>query len=188
MTSSSLVILNDCTKGLLLIFLAILCNFLADTMNCSIQYTLYKYPFVKWFIMLCLIYFTINFTSSSNINPTWLFIYSIIILFIFILFMKQNPITFYISIVLLITIFSIHQYSIYYQKLTEEEENNHDYDRIIQRLENTVVVLEVCLILLLVIGNMLYLRKQRKEYKKKFKWFSFYFGTNPCKSIKNIKT
>jgi Ca2+/Na+ antiporter len=105
-------------------------------------------------------------------------------LIIFILFMKQNQITFYISIFILISIFSIHQYSIYYQKLAEEEENNHQYEEIIQRLENTLVVLEVLLIILLVIGNMLYLRKQRKEYKTKFKWFSFYFGTNPCKSIK----
>ena len=98
--------------------------------------------------------------------------------------MKQNPITFYISIFLLITIFSIYQYMIYYQKLDQEEENNRDHEGIIHTLENILVVLEVCLILLLVIGNMLYLRKQRKEYKTKFKWFSFYFGTNPCKSIK----
>jgi hypothetical protein len=98
--------------------------------------------------------------------------------------MKQNPITFYISIFLLITIFSIYQYMIYYQKLDQEEENNHQYEGIIHTLENILVVLEVCLILLLVMGNMLYLRKQRKEYKTKFKWFSFYFGTNPCKSIK----
>lgn len=188
MLSSSFVMLNDCVKGLLLIFLAILCNFLADTMNCSIQYTLHKYPFVKWFIILCLIYFTINFTSSSIINPTWLFMYSIVILIIFILFMKQKPITFYLSIVLLITIFSIHQYLTYYQKLAEkekEEEGIQDYDNLIKRLENTLVVLEVILILLLVIGNMMYLQKQRKEYKTTFKWVSFYFGTNHCKSIQH---
>lgn len=183
-SSSSFVMLNDCAKGLLLIFLAILCNFIGDTMNCSIQYTLYKYPFVKWLIILCLIYFTINFTSSSNINPSWIFIYSIVILVIFILFMKQNSITFYISIFILITIFSIYQYMIYYQKLAQEEENNSNLEGIIHTLENTLVVLEVCLLLVLVIGNMLYLRKQSREYKTKFKWFSFYFGTNPCKSIK----
>lgn len=100
--------------------------------------------------------------------------------------MKQNQVTFYLSIALLMTIFSIHQYSTYYQNLAkEEEEDIHHYDTIIQRLENTVRVLEVTLIILLVIGNMIYLQKQRKEYKKKFKWESFYFGTNPCKRIQH---
>lgn len=178
---SSLVVMNDSFKGLLLIFLAILCNFIGDTMNCHIQRSIQQYTFIKWIIILGLIYFTINFTSSSNTNPSWLLLYSLIILIIFILFMKQYHITFYISIVLLLGIFSLNQYLVYYKNLEQQEEGNlHRYDTLIHRMEIALVGLGITLVILLVIGNIIYLNKQREFYKGNFNWITFYFGASPC--------
>lgn len=177
---SSLIVVNDSFKGLLLIFLAILCNFIGDTMNCHIQRTIQQYTFIKWVIILGLIYFTINFTSSSNTNPSWLLLYSLIILVIFILFMKQYYVTFYISIVLLLGIFSLNQYLVYYKNLGEQQGNFDKYDKLIRRMELALAVLGVSLVVLLVIGNLIYLRIQRGEYKHEFSWVTFYFGASPC--------
>ena len=181
---SSLVVMNDSFKGLLLIFLAILCNFIGDTMNCHIQRSIQQYTFIKWIIILGLIYFTINFTSSSNTNPSWLLLYSLIILVIFILFMKQYHITFYISIVLLLGIFSLNQYLVYYKNLGEQEGNVGKYDTLIRRIEFTLVSLGITLVILLVIGNIIYLQKQRKEFPTNFNWITFYFGASPCGYLK----
>lgn len=170
--------LNDSAKGLLLIFLAIICNFLGDTMNCSMQTIMYKHPIIKWLIILGLIYFTINFTSSSNVNPSWLFLNSFIIFIIFILFMKQNKITFYVSLALLIVIFSINQYMNYYQNLEQNETNQNK----VAKLKKTLLGLEIILIIILISGNLMYLYKQYNSYKKEFNILSFYFGTNKCKS------
>ena len=182
---SSLIVMNDSFKGLLLIFLAILCNFIGDTMNCHIQRSIQQYTFIKWVIILGLIYFTINFTSSSNTNPSWLLLYSLIILIIFILFMKQYHVTFYISIVLLLGIFSLNQYLVYYKNLEQQEEGNvGKYDTLIRRIEFTLVSLGITLVILLVIGNIIYLQKQRKEFPTNFNWITFYFGASPCGYLK----
>jgi len=174
-------VLNDLCKGLLLIFLAILCNFLADTMNCSIQRTMYKNPLTKWLVVLGLIYFTINFTSTSNAHPTTMFLYSFFIFIIFIFFMKQGQITFYLAITILLTIFSLNQYLTYYQNLST---SHQEYQHIVKQLEKTILVLEILLLFLLFIGNMIYLRKQMHDYGNKFDWTLFYFGTNVCKDLK----
>jgi len=171
--------LNDSAKGLLLIFLAIICNYLGDTMNCSIQYAMFKHPIIKWLVVLGLIYFTINFTSSSNVNPSWLFLNSFIIFLVFILFMKQNKITFYVSLALLVVIFSINQYMNYYQNLEQNETNQNK----VSKLKKTLLGLEIILIIILISGNLMYLYKQYNEHKADFNILSFYFGTNKCKSI-----
>jgi hypothetical protein len=172
--------INDASKGLLLIFLAIICNYLGDTMNCSIQYALFKHPIIKWLVVLGLIYFTINFTSSGTTNPSWLFINSFVVFIIFILFMKQHIITFYISLLLLIVIFSANQYLTYYENMLP---TNPNLSTKVSVLQKTLLILEIILIIILLSGNMIYLSKQYSDHKDNFSLSYFYFGTNKCSSI-----
>jgi hypothetical protein len=173
--------LNDASKGLLLIFLAIICNYLGDTMNCSIQYAMFKQPIIKWLVVLGLIYFTINFTSSGNTNPSWLFLNAFIVFLVFILFMKQHKITFYLSLIILIVIFSVNQYLSYYQTLAQNDTTI--YQNKITQLQKTLLALEIILIILLIGGNLVYLFQQYQDHKDDFSLLYFYFGTNKCKSI-----
>jgi hypothetical protein len=78
----------------------------------------------------------------------------------------------------------LNQYLVYYKNLGEQEGNFDKYDKLIHRLEITLAVLGVCLVVLLVIGNIIYLQKQRSSYGGSFSWITFYFGTSPCGYLK----
>jgi hypothetical protein len=47
-------------------------------------------------------------------------------------------------------------------------------------MEIALVGLGITLVILLVIGNIIYLNKQREFYKGNFNWITFYFGASPC--------
>jgi Ca2+/Na+ antiporter len=142
---------------------------------------MFKQPIIKWLIVLGLIYFTINFTSSNTINPSWLFLKALIVFLVFILFMKQHKITFYLSLIILILIFSMNQYLTYYQTLAQNSPNT--YKSKINKLNKTILALEIILIVVLIAGNIIYLLKQYRDHPYDFSLLYFYFGTNKCKSM-----
>ena len=57
-------------KGLLLVFLGISGNFLAQTMGCRFQALMTNNMIVKFIFVFFIIYFTVNFTASVNSSPT----------------------------------------------------------------------------------------------------------------------
>ena len=167
----------DYSKGLLFIFLAVLCNFTADTMNCSIQRALSSNLFVKWIVVMGLIYFTVNFTSDANIYPTKLLFKSFLVFILFMLFMKQHKITFYISLILLISIFTLNNYVDYY---TLQNDNKK-----VLSLQKALFVLQIILISTLIIGNLVYMHQQYNDHliNKDFSLIRFYFGVNKCSNL-----
>ena len=168
--------LNQYAKGLLLIFVAIICNFLASTMNCSVQRFIQTKPVVKWIVVLGVIYFTINFTSTSN--PSWLFLQSFLLFLVFILMMKQTWYTFFATLVILMIIFVLQQYVTYFQSI-----NPIKYEKSIKRLRRTMLVFNILLGIVLVGGNLFYLYKQYSERgSDNFSLVEFYLGTNECES------
>ena len=169
--------LNQYAKGLLLIFVAIICNFLTSTMNCSVQHMIQTNPVVKWIIVLGVIYFTINFTSTSN--PSWIFLQSFLLFFVFILMMKQTWYTFFATLFILMIVFVLQQYVSYYQSI-----NPVLFEKRIKRLKTTMLVFNILLGFVLVAGNLLYLYKQYTERgSDNFSLVQFYLGTNECKSM-----
>ena len=168
--------LNQYAKGLLLIFVAIICNFLASTMNCSVQHLIQTKPVVKCIIVFGVIYFTINFTSTSD--PSWLFLQSFLLLIVFILLMKQTWYTFFASLFILMIIFVLQQYVTYFQSI-----NPIKYEKSIKRLRTTMLVFNILLGFVLVAGNLFYLYKQYSERgSDNFSLVEFYLGTNECES------
>ena len=57
---------TESTKGSLLLFLAIIANFLGNTMNCSIQNLLTNSAVSRNVAIYFLIYFTVHFTSKQH--------------------------------------------------------------------------------------------------------------------------
>lgn len=166
---------NQYAKGLLLIFVAIICNFLASTMNCSVQHFIKTKPVVKWIILFGVIYFSINFTSTSN--PLWLFFQSFLVFIVFILMMKQTWYTFFAILFILMIIFVLQQCVSYFQSI-----NPIKYEKSIKRLRTTMVVFNILLGFVLVAGNLLYLYKQYSERGPDFSLVEFYLRTNECEN------
>lgn len=168
--------LNQYAKGLLLVFVAIICNFLGSTMNCRFQHLIQTEPLVKWLIVFGVIYFTINFTSTSN--PLWLAFQSVLVFIVFILMMKQTWYTFFTLLFILMIVFVLQQCVSYFQSI-----NPTKYEKSIKRLKTTMLVFNILLGSVLVAGNLFYLYQQYTERgSDNFSLIQFYLGTNECES------
>lgn len=179
----------DYSKGLLLIFLAIIGNYLAGTMNCSVQYAIKEHPMIKWVMIFGIIYFTINFTSTSD--PSGLFFQSVLVFVIFVLMMKQKAVTFFLSLLLLVVLFALHQYVSYFQSRAAAVDlpQSQRYDTLVKQLQGVIGVLNILLGVVLVGGNLAYLYQQYMDHKdhRDFSLVAFYFGTSECRSMSSTR-
>lgn len=171
------IMMNDSSKGLFLIFLVIICNFLADLMNCQVQKQLQQHSFYKWLTTFILIFFTINFTSNPATNPFWIGLQSVFIFFLFVLFMKQELTTFVVALLLLMIIFTLNQWISYYKLF------DNKYEKRIKGLQYACLSLQIVLFIVLVIGTMIYYQKQLKAHPEDFSDQKFFFGAQKCQGI-----
>ncbi len=165
----------DSSKGLLLLFLAILANFLGNIMNCGTQRLMTDSPLYRNIAVYFLIYFTINFTSSE-ISPNKLFVYAAFVYVLFVLLMKQTKVLFAINLLIIFMIFVSSQSKKYYEdKKSLSEVNYYDIK---------TKIFSVILPFTLIGGFVLYFLKQYSEHSADFDIFKFIFGTNVCASMK----
>ena len=81
---------SNIMNGVLLLVLAISGNFVAETMGCQLRKVLSENMYVKHAVILFIIYFSLGFTSSDDVNPLILFRNSLIIWILFVLFSKMS--------------------------------------------------------------------------------------------------
>jgi len=160
------------SKSLLLLSLAVMGNYVAETLGCETQYLLNNSMLAKHACIIFIIYFTLNISTDESINPFIEMKNSLIIWFFFILFTKMHI---YITIVvfsLLCLHFVLGNFIEYYKKEDENIEN-------IEKLRNTIYPL---MGILITIGFTKYSFAKYKEYKKTFSLYKFIFGIKKCKN------
>ena len=92
---------SSCIRALFLLFLGLSGNFIANTLNCSIQKILLDYSIIRHIFILIIIYFTIDFTSKSDMSPLEILKNSFIIYILFIFLAKQTYEMFILNILLI---------------------------------------------------------------------------------------
>ena len=167
--------IENIIKGVFLLLLAVAGNFIPETLGCKTQDLLNNSMLAKHIILVVILYFTINFQSSSNLNPGIVAAQALGIYILFILFTKMNlQFTLAVFSLLILTLF-INDYISYYQKTDPKNE----VIKKLQSVRNFISILMICLIL---IGFILYFRKQRVEHLKKWSTTKFLFGITNCGS------
>ena len=160
-------------KGIFLIILAEYGNFVADTVGCNTQKFLSDNILAKQFIIVIIIYFSINFTSDTDVNPTINIIKALLVWFGFLMFNKMD-LTFTITaFLLLVTVYVIDNYNQYYKI---QKKNTDKLDKIQQGIYIVIAVLTV-------LGFSIYLSNKYVEYKDVWSNVDFIFGTNKCSSM-----
>jgi hypothetical protein len=160
-------------KGIFLIILAEYGNFVADTVGCNTQKFLSENILAKQFIIIMIIYFSINFTSDTDINPTINIIKALLVWCGFLMFNKMN-LTFTITaFVLLVIVYIIDNYNQYYKI---QKKNTDKLDKIQQYIYMLIAVL-------IISGFLIYLSKKYVEYKDVWSNIDFIFGKNSCSSM-----
>lgn len=161
----------DSVKGLLLLFLVIIANFLGTTMSCNIQNLLETNPIIRNISIYLLIYFTINLYSTPEIHPITIFKNSIVIFILYIILMKQSFRFFLINVVLIIIIYINSQIKDYHVVKNDKKQI------IASKKRNNILIF--LLLISLSIGFIEYMIVELKLHKK-FNLERVLFETNKC--------
>jgi hypothetical protein len=175
-------------RAVLLIFLAVSANFVGNTLNCSIQKLLINNAIVRHLFVMLIIYFTIDFTSKSSMNPINILRNTFIIYALFLVLTKQTIEMFVVNVLIIfvIYVFSISKQYIQQTKENGENkngENNETLEWNEETIDNVNYYLQYLLLMTLTIGFGLYFNKEYTDHKKNFNLFLFLFGLNKCSSL-----
>ena len=172
-------LINNMIKGIFLLILAVSGNFVAETLGCKTQKILSENMMLKHMIIILILYFTIGFTTETeSVHPTKTMLNALKIYVLFLLFTKMDM-TFTLIVFIFISIAYInYTYIDYYKKL-----NKKDNNEVIKTHEKIQKILTVTTLATLLLGFVLYFRKQYNDYYKTWSTISFIFGINKCKSL-----
>ena len=174
---------NKNIKGIFLIFLALMGNFLAPTLSCNIQTLFMNNIIAKHFIVFLLIFYTIHIFYDDEVDIITLFLNSFIIYILFILFSKQQLYFSYAIILMMFVEYLIYA-SISYneKKLKNNETSNNKLNNEIKKLKQLSNIIAYLILFILIIGFISYYNKQKNSYKNNFDIIKFIFGVNKCKN------
>lgn len=163
-------------RAVFLLFIAIGANFLGNTLNCGLQFDLTTTPLLRNLFLYIIIVFTIDFTSKSTMNVEEILTRSLIIYIFYIMLSKQDYMTNYIVIVLLIATYLCYLQTNY---LKENSQDTKFFDDLSSLLMFGIGAVTV-------IGFLMYFNRQYNEHKDNFDMVKFIFGTNQCYKLKTL--
>ena len=170
--------LDNIITGVSLLFLAVCGNFIAETLSCNVRKALTNNMYGKNIIIILLIYFALNIAGDNNVIPTKNILLSFLIWILFLIFNKMSMPFTIISVILLISLLLIQNYKSYYESQDEDK-----YKKIIESLKKISIKIIYTVLLVILIGFILYFKKQYHDYKNNFSFLKFIFGKTNCKSL-----
>ena len=160
---------NQLMKGVFLLLLAVVGNFVAEMMGCKTRKLLSNNMVVKHIITFVILYFALDFTSSDIVNPTDNLILSVKIYILFVMFTRMDLKITIATFILLAITYKMNAYINYY-KLTKKEYKH--LIKIRKYLYNIIVGV-------LVTGFILYIHKKYTT-NKNFSLYKFFVGSLNC--------
>jgi Ca2+/Na+ antiporter len=185
---------TDIIKGIFLLTLAVSGNYVGETLGCQTEKAMTDNVFIKHGILLMLIYFTINFTSSSNPYPFETVKKTFIIWAMYLMFARMSGAFTMTAIILLMTYYILSNFTDYYGGVYEEniedakttKEKNElvdDFQLIEKQYQDLREYVLYVLIIIVIIGFILYTREKWIEYHDEFSLTKFVLGTGHCKGL-----
>ena len=159
------------TAGLFLIILAVAGNYIAETLSCQTRYVLAHNMLAKQILILCMIYFTINFTSDTVVEPVTQMKNAFYVWLFFLMFTKMNIYFTIAAFLLLATLYTLKNYKDYW-KQEKNEKLYHYTDGISKMVEDTMLIT-------VILGFVIYFIKQHREHKN-FDYLKFILGKVNC--------
>lgn len=167
----------DTVVGIFLLIIAVAGNFVAETLSCQSQKLLSNNMYAKNVIILMVIYFCLGFTSSEKqVHPMVLAGKTLAIWAFFLLFNRLEIQYTMAAIIGLFVILVLKNFVDYYSSSSENA-------ALVPELLKVMDVLFVAVSLTVIVGFLLYFKKQYKEYGKSFSLLTFIFGKTKCKSL-----
>jgi Ca2+/Na+ antiporter len=183
-------------KSIFLLILAVSGNFVGETLSCKTQFHMSNNMAVKHLVILMLIYFTLNFTSSETPHPLEVSTKTVFIWIVFVMFTKMTVKHTLAGFLVLIAFFVLTNL-IDYKEAQEQKQEQEGTEGEEKEQEGKVVKkgnrldlykkgqqgLFFVFLVILVSGFTSYMMEKRVEYGNKFEMQKFLLGVTKCKSI-----
>lgn len=176
--------------NVLIIFLMISDNYLAELIPCNVQKLLNsnKGMLLKHIIAYLTLVFFVSLNEEKFNKSMWsLFKKSTIIYLLFLLLTKNNKYTFFIVMLLLLI-----TYIMYLTYKTYLNNNKQDLNKLqnsyLNNYEKINKIFNYLIFVILIIGFMSYLGQKKYEYKSKFSYLNFILGVHNCAFSKSELT
>jgi hypothetical protein len=163
-------------RAVFLLFIAISANFLGNTLNCGLQFDLTSTPLLRNLFLYIIIVFTIDFTSKDSMSVEEVLTKSLIIYIGYIMLSRQDYMTMYIVIILLVATYLCYVQTNYLKQNGKDTKNLDEL--------SSFLIFGIAAVTL--IGFIMYFNKQYHDHKKDFNFVKFIFGTNQCDKLKTI--
>ena len=146
---------------------SILTNFIGDIMGCKIQKLFSNNIFLKYLVILFIIYSTISVFENKT-SPKEHFIKSLYILILFILFTKNTlRITLFIGACMVI-LFIIEDYKNYYKNIKK--------NKTVEELNKIATFFKTIILIFIIYGHIIYIIKQKNKFSTNFDIIKLYKG------------
>jgi hypothetical protein len=174
-------------KSVLLLALAVSGNFVGNTLGCSTQFHMTNNMYVKHMLLIFMVFFTLNYSTTENENPSYQIFRAIMIWVCYLLFTKQNITFTILSAGILLLTYIVDTFSIYYEKKSEDknlgEKDKNDNKEISELLKTFRTFSFLSGILAIIIGFFIYYGEKNTEYGNEFNPLTFIFGKTKCKGL-----
>ena len=173
-------ITSQLLQGIFLIMLTIVGTTVENTFSCQTLRLLHNNSLAKQIVILCLIYFTVDFTDDKNSHPLDTLKSTLLIWVCYIVVSKQT-LHFTIGIfIILVLLYISHNYKDYLDDQLKKNTNKKELQEQSKIVNSLMDPLKYMLFILASIGFIYYFMKESKEHKKNFSYLKFLFGANKC--------
>ena len=166
--------------GIFLLVLAVSGNFIAETLGCKSQKLLSENMYAKNIIIILIVYFALGVTDEENTRPEENMIMALQIWMFFLIFNKMNLYFTGLSLLLITTVLIGKNYIDYYKKNNKNNEHDEKIE-FIGKVSRNIFTVNIGVI---IIGFLMYFRKQFNDHSADFSFISFIFGKVQCNSMK----
>jgi len=167
-------------RGLFLILLSVLAGFFIPSMSCQVQRILKSSYLVRYVVLFCLTYFTINFTSSQDEPPVEQLRDTIYLVLFFILFNRMDlNFTAIVFLGLTIILFIDNWIEYNTKQINENEEMSQieqkEHKIKLEQLRKWKSGITYSIYALIIVGVTMYATRKASE-KRDFSFMKFFLG------------
>ena len=167
-------------KGIFLFIFIISGNYLGELLGCRLIYLLRENIITKHLLGFLTLFLTLAFTIDLNTSLTKLFSVSIILYIIFILSSKTTKYINYLLIIIFIISFIIQLYKDRLKNKIKKNKINKNEEKYLEYIDKYNNYIFKIIILLFIIGILIYIGEQKRSYKNKFNYHTFFVGDIKC--------
>lgn len=166
------------TESLLLISFLVCVNFIVNHLveySCSTQSMMAKYAIAKHGFTLAAVFFMLVLFSRYNTIPPYLLVILTFVMYIvFLLLMRCDPYFLIAFVIVMVIVFYIEaekNYRVNTKTMTDGEK---------QKWSKFQLALQGLSLVIVIIGVVVYIGQESREFKRDWNWSKFWFGDGEC--------